>query len=202
MATAPTTPVTEFASPPPNGYPIFSPKGYPLYRSERYIPVEKYLRTMYHPDRDYVDGHLEIRNVGTWEHGDWQSALLMYLRTHAREWGVYAVVECRLQVRPDNFRIPDVMVVSRNNKPEPIIRDAPLLCIEVLSPKDTVKRILYRVEDYIAMGVKAVWVLDPKRSDVLVVTAGESRWVNDRVLTVGGTAIRVDLDEVATDLAS
>ncbi len=202
MATVPATTPTGFNSAPPRGYPTFSPKGYPLYPSERFIPVEKYLRTMYHPDRDYVDGHLEVRNVGNWEHSDWQSALLVFLRTHARDWGIYAVAECRLQVRIDNFRIPDVMVVSREHKPEPIIREAPVLCIEVLSPRDTVKRIMYRVEDYIAMGVKAVWVLDPKRSDVLVVTARESRYVNTRVLTVEGTPIRVDLDEIAADLAS
>lgn len=201
MATVPAMTHAGFNSPPPKGYPTFSPKGYPLYSSERFIPVEKYLRTMYHPDRDYIDGHLEIRNVGNWEHGDWQSALLVYLRTHAREWGVYAVVECRLQVRPDNFRIPDVMVVSRKNKPEPIIREAPLLCIEVLSPRDTVKRMMYRVEDYIAMGVKAAWVLDPKRTDMLVVTAQESRYVDTRILSVEGTSIRVDLDEIAADLA-
>ncbi|MGI4756320.1 MAG: Uma2 family endonuclease [Janthinobacterium lividum] len=201
MATTPPTTAIGFNSPPPKGYPSLSPRGYPLRASERYIPVEKYLRTTYHPDRDYVDGHLEIRNTGNWEHGDLQSALVAYLRTHAREWGIYAVAECRLQVKPDNFRIPDVMVVSREKKPELIIRDAPLLCIEVLSPDDTVKRIMCRVEDYIAMGVKAVWVLEPKRSEVLVVSRTESRWTDARVLTVEGTAIRVDLDEIAADLA-
>lgn len=201
MGTAPAPTATGFTSSPPKGYPVLSAKGYPLRRQERFIPVEKYLRTTYHPDRDYVDGHLEIRNMGNWEHGDLQSALVVYLRTRAREWGVYAVAECRLQVKPDNFRIPDVMVVSRDRKPELIIRDAPLLCIEVLSPDDTVKRIMHRVEDYIAMGVIAVWVLDPKRRDVLVVTKGESRWVDNRILTVEGTSIRVDLDEIAAELA-
>ncbi len=60
---------------------------------------------------------------------------------------------------------------------------------------------MHQVEDYIAMGVKAVWVVDPKRTDVLVVTAQESRYVNTRVLTVKDTSIRVDLDEIAADLA-
>ncbi len=89
------------------------------------------------------------------------------------------------------------MVLSRDRKPEPIIREAPLLCIEVLSPDDTVKRMMQRVEEYIGMGVKAVWVLDPKRREVLIVDALESQWLNTRVLTVDGTPIRVDLDELA-----
>ena len=139
--------------------------------------------------------------MGDWDHSRLQFALLLYLGTREREWGIYVVGECRLQVKPDNFRIPDVMVLSRDRKPEPIIREAPLLCIEVLSPDDTVKRTMQRVEEYIAMGVKAVWVLDPKRRDVLVVNALESRWVDTRVLTVEGTPIRVDLDEIAAKLA-
>lgn len=175
-------------------------KGYALRTNERYIPVEKYLRTTYRPDRDYVDGHLEIRNMGDWDHSRLQGALLTYLSNRSREWGIYAVAECRLQVKPDNFRIPDIMVLSRDKKPEPIIREAPLLCIEVLSPDDTVKRIMYRVEDYVAMGVKEVWVLDPKRSEVLIVSGGARRWADTRVLTVESTPIRVDLDEIAADL--
>ncbi len=139
--------------------------------------------------------------MGNFDHGRMQSALLLYLGARERGWGVYTVAECRLQVKPDNFRIPDAMVLSRDKRPEPIIREAPLLCIEVLSPDDTVKRMMFRVEDYIAMGVKAVWVLDPQRTEVLVVTEGENRWVSDRVLTVEGTEIRVDLDEIAAFLA-
>lgn len=201
MATTPAQTDSGFVAPPPKQYPTFSPKGYPLRSSERHIPVEKYLRTTYRPDREYVDGHLEIRNMGDWDHSRLQFALLLYLGTREREWGIYVVGECRLQVKPDNFRIPDVMVLSRDRKPEPIIRDAPLLCIEVLSPDDTVKRTMQRVEEYIAMGVKAVWVLDPKRRDVLVVNALESRWIDTRVLTVEGTPIRADLDEIAAKLA-
>ena len=36
------------------------------------VPVEltmdEYLHTMYHPDCDFVDGHLEERNLGEFEH--------------------------------------------------------------------------------------------------------------------------------------
>ena len=36
---------------------------------ERFIPVEEYLRTSYRPDCDYVDGRVEERNWGEFEHG-------------------------------------------------------------------------------------------------------------------------------------
>lgn len=34
------------------------------------VSVEAYFRTSYHPDVDYVDGVLEKRNVGEFDHSD------------------------------------------------------------------------------------------------------------------------------------
>jgi hypothetical protein len=36
--------------------------------SETYIPIELYLHSPCKPDRDYVDGELEDRNVGLYSH--------------------------------------------------------------------------------------------------------------------------------------
>ena len=178
-----------------------SSKGYYLRPNELFVPVEEYLRTVYDPDMDYVDGHLEERNLGEFEHSALQGALLQVLLQKQRVWGIRALPECRLQVAPNRFRVPDIMVIPRGEKPDRIVRNAPLLCIEVLSPEDTFKRILYRVEDYVAMGVKHVWVLDPKSDRVFTVRNDEQRWTDERILTVDGTDIQVDLDAVAADLA-
>ncbi len=40
-----------------------------------HIPVSEYLRTMYHPDCDYVDGEVLERNLGEQTHGLVQAAL-------------------------------------------------------------------------------------------------------------------------------
>ena len=37
------------------------------------IPIEEYLRTTYHPDRDYVDGEIQERNLGEREHARLQT---------------------------------------------------------------------------------------------------------------------------------
>ncbi len=178
-----------------------SPKGYHLRPGEVYVPLEEYLRTAYDPDMDYVDGHLEERNLGDFDHADLQSALLTVLRQNSREWNVYALAECRLQVKPDRFRVPDIMVIARGEKPDRIVREAPLLCIEVLSPDDTIRRILFRVDDYAEMGVKNIWVIDPGTGRVFTAVNGERRWTEERVLRVAGTDIHVDLDAIAADLA-
>ena len=179
-----------------------SPRGYSLRPNELYVSVDEYLHSMYHPDMDYVDGHLEERNLGEVEHSRLQGALLLALSRNARTWGIEVLPECRLQVKPDRFRIPDILVLSRNVRPDRIVKTAPLLCIEVLSPDDTFKRILYRVDDYIEMGVKNIWVFDPENiGRVFTVVNGERQWTEAHVLEVAGTSISIDLDEISTGLA-
>ena len=40
-----------------------------------YVPVEAYLRSSdYEPDAEYVDGQIEERPMGEFDHSDWQAA--------------------------------------------------------------------------------------------------------------------------------
>jgi hypothetical protein len=52
--------------------------------------------------------------------------------------------------------------VAADSPREQIITHPPILCIEVLSPKDRISRLQDRVDDYFAMGVPHVWILDPE----------------------------------------
>ncbi len=40
-----------------------------------FVTVDEYLHTSYEPDMDYVDGHIEDRNVGEFDHARIQRAL-------------------------------------------------------------------------------------------------------------------------------
>ncbi len=59
-----------------------------LYDEERHVGVEEYLTSSYRPDMDYVDGHLEVRNLGEYEHGQLQLVLLSMFHERAREWNI------------------------------------------------------------------------------------------------------------------
>lgn len=85
------------------------------------ISVEEYLRTSYRPDCDYVDGHIEERNLGEWDHANLQTAIATFFRMRRKEWGINVVVEQRVQVSPTRFRIPDVTVVL-GDRHEQILR--------------------------------------------------------------------------------
>ena len=125
------------------------------------VSINEYLSTSYDPDCDYVDGIIEERNLGENDHADLQSAILAYLRSHRKEWGIYSVVEQRVQVSPTRFRVPDVCVVAGERPKEQIFRTPPLMCIEILSPEDRLSRVRERVDDYLSFGVPYVWLLDP-----------------------------------------
>jgi Uma2 family endonuclease len=161
------------------------------------VPLEEYLSTIYHPDCDYVDGHLEERNLGEFEHGDLQAALVQYLREKMESFRVRTVTETRVQVAPHRFRIPDVCCI-RKRPQGGVITEPPVLCIEILSPEDRFSRVEARIADFLAMGVAYVWVIDPEDlSRAFIYERGQSpspREVTDRVLTAGD--IRVNLDEL------
>ena len=78
------------------------------------ISLEEYLHPSYEPDAEYVDGEIEERNVGEWDHSTVQYELTHWFRDHGKEWGVRAVQEQRTLLNPRRVRIPDVSVFRRD----------------------------------------------------------------------------------------
>jgi Uma2 family endonuclease len=135
------------------------------------ISVEEYLNTTYRPDVDYIDGEIEERNWGEFDHGDVQFGIANLLRNKQQEWNIRVVGETRTQVAPTRFRIPDICVLAAGLPRERIIRTPPLLCVEVLSPRDTLKAVRKRVQDYFDMGVQTVWIFNPETRTAHVCSA-------------------------------
>ncbi|MBM3457346.1 MAG: Uma2 family endonuclease [Armatimonadetes bacterium] len=77
--------------------------------------------------------------------------------------------------RPDLVRKPDVSVVARPRLPGGKIPTgffalAPDLAVEVISPRDLFYEVAGKVADYLAAGVRQVWVLNPEQRTVTVHT--------------------------------
>lgn len=125
------------------------------------ISVTEYLNTTYRPDRDYVDGEVLERNLGEYEHSRPQMRIGAYFYNREKEWHIRVVPEQRVQVKPNRFRIPDVCVVLEELPVESIFRHPLFICIEILSKDDSFKSVIDRLDDYLAMGVENVWVIDP-----------------------------------------
>jgi Uma2 family endonuclease len=167
------------------------------------ISVEEYLNTTYRPDVEYADGEIQERNLGEFDHADLQLALGTLLRNRQQAWAIRVVVEARVQVGPMRFRVPDVCVLAAGLARERIIRHAPLLCIEVLSPRDRLKAMRKRVQDFLDMGVPEVWIFDPETRTAYVCSGDlttEMAEYRDAVLRLAGSAIEMDVAAVFATL--
>jgi Uma2 family endonuclease len=159
------------------------------------ISVEEYLASSYEPDCDYVDGHIEERNLGERTHSRIQGRLVIILARQAPE-GAEVLPEVRVQVSASRFRVPDICVAV-DHSDDPILTKPPFLCVEILSPEDRMSRIELRINDYLNMGVAYVWVLDPETRQAYTATLTDGlREVKTGVLATANPAFEVPLNEV------
>ena len=126
-----------------------------------FVPVEVYLASSFEPDAEYVNGAIEARPMGEYDHSSWQHAIELWFAQHAKEWGIRVRPELRVQVAAGKFRVPDVTVLDRNLPVEQVITRAPIAVIEILSADDTVARMMTKLGEYEQMGIQTILVLDP-----------------------------------------
>jgi Uma2 family endonuclease len=162
-----------------------------------HIPVTEYLQTTYRPDREYIDGEVMERNVGKWLHARVQALLAGWFLRHEAAWNVMSSTEQRLRVSPTRVRVPDLVVLLPGPQPD-VIEEPPLLIVEILSPDDSYSSIQERCEDYLALGVHTVWIVDPKtRSGRMCVG---NQWRSADRLEVAGTPIYVELTQIFSQI--
>jgi Uma2 family endonuclease len=125
------------------------------------VSVEEYLSTVFEHDCEYVDGVIEERELGEFEHSFLQLFLGSVFVAHRTEWGVIAVSEQRVQTQSSHFRVPDLTILRAGSPRERILTQPPLLVIEILSPEDTLRRTAAKTAEYLAFGIEHVWVIDP-----------------------------------------
>lgn len=146
------------------------------------VSLEEYMHTSYRPDCDYVDGEVQERNVGEFDHSVTQGEILFYLRSRYPRLRGRLLPEQRVQVRATRFRIPDVCILAEDAPKEQIISTPPILCIEILSPEDRMSRYLERLNDYFEMGVPLCWIIDPIGRRGWVATPGHLGEAADGIL--------------------
>jgi Uma2 family endonuclease len=163
------------------------------------VSVEEYLHTSYEPDCDYVDGELMERNVGEYKHSLLQLILSGWFRELGRRLPIRAATELRMRVHPTRFRIPDLTVMLKSQRGEPVLTHPPFLCIEIVSPDDRMSRVFQRVKEYLAFGVNYVWIVDPTSRTAYIHTSEDGREVRDQ-LTTETPHISIPLAELFAEL--
>ncbi|HEY1804167.1 MAG TPA: Uma2 family endonuclease [Terracidiphilus sp.] len=168
--------------------------------TEELWTVREYLRTSWSPDREFVEGHIEERNLGEKEHSILQRFLTVLFAIHRAEWGVEVFPELRTQTQARRFRVPDVLVVQAGEKFERYVTQPPLIAIEILSPEDTLRAMQEKAAEYRSFGVEYIWIIDPEPRIAYRYSGTSLEEVHEGELTVPGTPIRVVLSELFAEL--
>src|ERR1700675_1021332 len=103
-----------------------------LPNSEELWTVREYLPTSWSPDREFVDGRIEERNLGEKEHSIIQRYLTFLFMLKRDEWRVEVFPELRTQTQSRRFRVPDVLVTRVGDRFERYVTQPPLVAIEIL----------------------------------------------------------------------
>jgi Uma2 family endonuclease len=128
-----------------------------------------------------------------------QWLLARWFGTHEKQWGITGSTEQRVRVSANRVRVPDLVVLAAGVQPD-VLTDPPLLVIEILSPDDTYSDTQERAQDYRAMGVETVWIIDPKTRTGRACSGTD--WVEASRLEVKGTPLYVNLPEIFSQLTS
>ena len=160
------------------------------------VSLEEYMRTSYEPDAEYVGGWIEERATGERDYSALQRQLLLLLSSEESLGVFQCFPELRVQTSVDHFRVPDLCLIRVDAPWERFVRTAPMLCIEVLSPEDTMSRRLVRVREFLAMGVPEVWVFDPETRSVEVCRGTIVAPPAGGTLVVPGTSVSLSVENV------
>jgi Uma2 family endonuclease len=129
---------------------------------------------------ELVDGRLVERAIGA------QSSRiglriggLLDAHAFARNLGDVFGSDCGYQIFPDDpkrVRFPDASFIARGRLPndavpEGHVRTRPDLAVEVVSPNDTAEEVDQKVDEYLQVGVRLVWLIYPVTRSVMVFRA-------------------------------
>ena len=162
------------------------------------ITIDQYLKTPFDPDAEFVNGEVEERNVGEYDHSVVQRAILVWLHRHDKDWQTRTIQEQRTRLRSGNVRIPDVSVWRRDVPIEPVFSHPQLIAIEVLSPEDRQSRVQAKIDDYGQSGIANIWIVDPVKR--VGWDCSDGNWTRKTRFDVPGTAIYLDVEELFKEL--
>jgi len=160
-----------------------------------FVSVKEYLRSSFDPDAEYIDGQIQERAVGENDHSAWQAAICTRFQQQAKQGQIRVRPEFRVQVAPTCFLLPDVTLLDRNRPIEKIATHPPVAVFEVLSPTDTLNRVMAKCSLYEGMGIQTILVIDPDGPKYKYIKGGLEP-LEIRAFVLPGSTARFDLDEI------
>jgi len=130
---------------------------------------------------DLIDGQLKERHMGA-EASSIAMAIYLLIGPHIRSRGLGRPFnsECGYQIfgaAGNNVRFPDGSFIARGKLPDDRaprghVRIAPDWVLEVVSPNDLAEELEQKIEEYLQVGVRLIWVVFPVTRRIMVYRRG------------------------------
>jgi len=124
---------------------------------------------------ELVNGSIVYMDHAGDEHGIQEAEIAWHLmnfnRQHKTGWVLTGEVGVYTRRNPDTVRAADVIFISRQRLPVPsgkALKVAPELVVEIVPPTDRWRDVRDKIEEYFAIGVERVWIVEPETKTVLV----------------------------------
>ncbi len=155
--------------------------------------AEQYLRLTDHTRHlvEFIDGRIEVLPMPTQEH---QLILAFLYRTFFAflqpRGGIVLFAALRLQIRPEKFREPDLLLLRRADDPRAQNRYwlGADLVVEIVSADDPERDTVEKVADYAEAGIPEYWIVDPLPETVTVLVLEDAAYTEHGVFRRGDHA--------------
>jgi Uma2 family endonuclease len=124
---------------------------------------------------ELIEGRIVSMSPVKGGHGLWEARVIGYLFVfdphHKLGWVLGGEVGVYTKRNPDTVRGMDAAFISRQRhpaRPDNFLEVAPELVVEVISPYDRWSEIQNKLNEYFAIGVERVWLVDPPNQVVYV----------------------------------
>lgn len=148
--------------------------------------------------QELVRGEVVTMPNPGWEHGEVQGNICFHIKVFLKQHPIGRVaVESGVitERKDDTVRGPDVSYYSKERLPldRRVVKyhdEPPDLCVEVVSPSNTKRRMRDKIKEYFFAGTRAVWVVDPEDRSVTVLRApDEGRTLYEEATLDGGDVL-------------
>lgn len=154
---------------------------------------------------ELVDGRIEVLPVPTEPHQLINGFLyrMLFAFVEAGRLGTVVFAGLRVRLRTGNFRQPDVVFMSRENRERRSARFwiGADLAMEVVSDDDPPRDHVAKRADYAKAGVKEYWIVDPRDRSVTVLVLKGKKYQERGVFADGQAATSVVLRGFAVDVS-
>ena len=148
---------------------------------------------------ELVRGELRVTPPPGAPHGTAAINLVLMLANHVKANGLGRVFADSfgyiLTQLPRTVRVPDLSFVRADRLPPEgigpgLLRFAPDLAVEVLSPSESASELEEKLADYTVSGTRLIWVVDPARRTVMILNAVQPvRWLQENEILNGDEVV-------------